>query len=139
MAAILAFADLNSDPEAAKRFNCGTKTIRERRKAAATGKEPDLAALVQAEKDRAAQKHGDAVDAALEAMLKRLLELAPTASIGDAITAAEALGGLKIQRDWFDGDATAPGAQAGRKDPAARALAGRGSGAESSTAVPPVH
>jgi hypothetical protein len=139
MAAILAYADIHDDSAAAKRFNVGTKTIGRRRKAAAEGREPDLAELVQAAKTKAAQRHGDLLASAMEASLKRIIKLVPKATIAEAIQAAEALGGLKIQRDWFDGDATTPGTEAGRKNSAARAPAGRDSGTPGPSSDAPVH
>ena len=137
MAAILAYADLHDDAKAAKRFNVGTKTIGRRRKSAADGREPDLAELVQAAKTKAAQRHGDLLETALEAALKRIVKLAPKASMTEAIAAAEALGSIRVERDMFgDGDASTAH---NRKDSAARAAARSAGGAESPTPDSPVH
>jgi len=137
MAAILAYADLHDDAAAAKRFRCSTKTISRRRKAAGDGREPDLAQLVQAAKTKAAERHGDLLESALEATLKRIVKLAPKATMTEAVQAAEALGSIRIERDLFGGgDASTAHS---RKDSAARAAARSAGGAESPSADSPVH
>lgn len=125
---ILAYGDLRTDLDAAKRFKVSPRTIARWRRELRRGQLPELAELVTQAKLKAAEKHGDLLDSGFEAAVTRIKRLLPKATIEEAIKAAETLGDLKITRDMFGGGHASP-ATAG-KDQAVRASAGRDGRAE---------
>jgi transposase len=129
MAAIIAYADLHKDADAAKRFRVAAKTIQRYRKDIREGRAPELAELVAQAKAKAAAKHGDLLDEALELALKRITKLLPKASMKEALEAVQVLGDLKIQRDVFGNE--------GSKAGSARSAASKAEGGASSDASKP--
>lgn len=137
LAAILAFAKLNGNDKASKRFKLATRTLERHWSRVRNGRAPALAALVEEAASETARKHADLLAETLEKTLKRIQKLLPDASITECTKVAETLGELTIQRD-FIGDEHA-GTSGGRKDSAARAPARSAGGAESATPDSPVH
>lgn len=137
LATILAFAKLNGNDKASKRFKLALRSIERHWSRVRNGRAPELAALVEEAASETVRKQADLLSETLEKTLKRIQKLLPSASITECTKVAETLGDLTIQRD-FIGDGHA-GTTAGRKDQAARAPAGRDSGAPSASTDTPVH
>jgi hypothetical protein len=132
LAAILAFAKLNGNEKAARRFKLALRSIERHWSRVRNGRAPELAALVEQHASEAARKSADLLAETLEKTLRRIQKLLPDASITECTKVAETLGDLTIQRDFIGGDDA--GSKDRRKDQTPRAPAGRGGGAESAPA-----
>jgi hypothetical protein len=137
IAGVLAFAKLNGNERAAKRFKVATRSIERYWSNVRNGRAPELADLVEQFTFEMARKNADLLAETLEKTLRRIQKLLPDASITECTKVAETLGDLTIQRDFFgDGHAST---SAGRKDQAARKTPGRGDGTPGAATDSPVH
>lgn len=92
---------------AAKQFGVNRKTIQRHQALANSGKCPDLSRLVATERERSVKRNRDKMQQALDVLLDRSIELAPTADLGQTVNAIEKIGTLfssmKVMRVEFDG------------------------------------
>ena len=139
LAAILAFAKLNGRAKAAKRFAIADTTLKRHLAACNKGRTPELAQLVTQKLSEAAQRNADLLETAWEAAINRTLKLLPKATMAEALQAVEALGDVRLQRDYFGDGAGNARASGTGKDQATRTPAGRDGGAPSATPDSPVH
>lgn len=111
-ATILAFGELHTDEEAAKKFGVSKRTIERWRAAAREGKRPELAALVAENKRVALDKHSELLDEffadALEAGRAKL-KASSENTLRSIVGAIKIAGELRIQRDLLKDDDDDPG------------------------------
>jgi hypothetical protein len=117
IAIILSHAATFGTGKAAKEFGLNRKTIQRYQSDVRTGKNPELAKLVATETERSRARSRSKINRALDAMLDRVIELAPSATLPEAILGAEKIGDLATARKVMgvvEGDSegeTAPGPQ----------------------------
>lgn len=91
---------------AAKHFGVNRKTIQRHQTLAKSGRCPELSQLVAAERERSVKRNRDKMQQALDVLLDRSIELAPTADLGQTVNAIEKIGTLfssmKVMRVEFD-------------------------------------
>jgi transposase len=112
-AAVLLYAKLHrSDAAAAKHFGVDERTVRRYRNENRSGKDPELSAAVLDAEAEIANRHLDELDEAFEALLQRIIKLAPRAKIGEATQALQVVGDLKQSRDvWAEDEDESAGAR----------------------------
>jgi hypothetical protein len=92
---------------AAKQFGVNRKTIQRHQALVNSGKCPELSRLVATERERSVKRNRDKMQQALDVLLDRSIELAPTADLGQTVNAIEKIGTLfssmKVMRVEFDG------------------------------------
>jgi transposase len=147
-ATILAFGDLHTDDEAAKKFGVSKRTIERWRAAARAGAKPELAALVAERKKAALEKHAGLLDEffaeALEAGRAKLKN-AKENTLRSIVGAIKIAGELRIQRDLLRDDGDDPelhqpsSGAAEAKPGAARGAPASSSGTAADPAGPRVH
>jgi hypothetical protein len=94
MAVILSHAATFGVTAAAKQFGLNRRTIQRYQAEVKAGNNPELSRLIASEKERAHQRNRDKMNRALDALLDRVIELAPTAELTQAIAGVEKIGEL---------------------------------------------
>lgn len=133
LAQAVATADLLGPGVAAKRFRIAYRTLRRWCERVRTGKDPELANLVAQEAERAKEASRDLVTEALNAHLRRAIELAPKTTASENQGYIEKLGELTMVRDvLMDGQVNGTGAspKQNRESSSAEEAAGGATGGE---------
>jgi hypothetical protein len=94
MAVILSHAATFGVTAAAREYGLNRRTIQRYQAEVRSGKCPDLARKIAEEKERATQRNRDKMHRALDALLDRVIELAPKADLMQAVTGVEKIGEL---------------------------------------------
>lgn len=133
LAIILSHAATFGTAAAAKQFKLNERTIQRHQKAVREGKDAKLSEMIATEADRAARRNRSKLQLALDTLLDRTIEMAPTAKFNELVNAVEKIGDLVTQRKVLlgEGDTEGPGAAE------AQGLGGRTEGSQE--ASPAVH
>lgn len=103
-AQILSHAATLGTVAAAKEFGVNRKTIQRYRAELASGKNPELSRLVRIERETTAERSRSKIQKALDAMLDRTIELAPTMTAEEAIHGVDKVGNLATARQVMNLD-----------------------------------
>lgn len=94
LAIILSHAATFGTGASAKEFGLNRKTIQRYQKDIREGKRPELAALVAAETEKSKARSRDKMQKAIDVLLDRAIQLAPSAQLGEVVNAIEKIGDL---------------------------------------------
>lgn len=104
LAILLSYAQTFGHKAAAERFDVNVRTIQRHLRVLKDGKRPSLAKLVAQESQRVRNRNRDKLHQALDALLDRVIVLAPDATMGDVTSAIDKVGGLVVSKEIMGGD-----------------------------------
>jgi hypothetical protein len=133
LAIILSHAATFGTGAAAREFGLNRKTIQRYQADLREGKRPELAALVASETSKAKERSRSKIHRALDALLDRVIFLAPSAKLPEAILGVEKVGDLATTRQVLG----VTGDSEGEAAPGPQGLGGRTADGEGTS--PPVH
>lgn len=120
---------------AAKQFGVNRKTIQRYRAELASGKNPELSKLVAKETELSRERSRSKIQLALDALLDRAIQLAPTADLPDVILGIEKVGDLATTRKVLGVEGDSEGQEA----PGDEGLGGPTAGGKGADDAPAVH
>lgn len=94
LALMLSHAATFGVTSAAREYKLNRRTVQRYQAEVRSGKCPELARKITEEKGRASQRNRDKMHLALDALLDRVIELAPKADLMQAVTGVEKIGEL---------------------------------------------
>ena len=133
-AIILSYAATFGVKAAAAQFSVDRKTIQRYRAELASGKNPELSRLVAKETELARERSRSKIQLALDALLDRAIQLAPTADLPDVIMGLEKVGDLATTRKVLGVEGDTEGQEAPGNESLGRPRAGQ-EGTDESAAV----
>jgi hypothetical protein len=129
LAIILSHAATFGAKATSKQFGLSVRTIQRHQARLTKGEAPNLAARVAVEHKAAVERSRDKLHLCLDKLLDRVMELAPNATMGQAIEATDKIGGLMVTRQAFGGTNDAqPGVGANSADKPTQDPSGTGEG-----------
>jgi len=103
LAIILSHAETFGAGETAKQFGLSRRTVCRYQAKLKSGKCPEVAQKVATERQAAVTRSRDKLHLCLDKLLDRVMQLAPDASMTEAIEATDKIGGLMVTRQAFGG------------------------------------